>query len=178
MNAFLDGGSPILYYCTHEGLIMKRSLTGAAIFALLLSSVPLRALSLEDLNAVLDFTVTIKSLNKALEAGNYDAPRKFFALTGSYIDLLQADKESGTVIIELATGEWEGLEEVRSYRCLIRFQGPDYPTLFPARTPRRPDPALVLKHSRLLVIAFPVGVVELPGGRELWLLDGVYYRRL
>jgi hypothetical protein len=75
-------------------------------------------------------------------------------------------------------GEWIGLEDVKSYHCLVKFEGPEYLAAFPASAPRNPGPDVFVKSARMLVVALPVAVVELIDGRLLWLLDGVYLRRL
>jgi hypothetical protein len=158
---------------------MKRH--AAPVLALLVALVAplgLAAQSLAGLEKVMDLTATIKSLALQVDAGSYEAPAKFVILNGTYDSVLEADESAGTVIIELVTGEWIGLEDVKSYHCLVQFTGPEYLKAFPVKVPANAGPDVFAKSARLLVVAAPLGVVELTDGRTVWLLEGVYYRRL
>ena len=157
---------------------MKRKAACMVAVILALSAGFAWAQSLDDLDAILDFSVTIKTLSEAVERGEYDMEARFVALNGTLNSVFDADAETSTVIVEMVTGEWIGLEEVRSYHCLVRLMDPELFPLFPLNPPRVPEPEVFIKGSRLLVIAFPVAVVELGDGRLMWLLDGVYVRRL
>jgi len=156
---------------------MKKRVAAALALALLLP-LAASAQSLKDLEKVVDLQATIKSLSEKVEAGDYDAPPKFVILNGTLDSVFATDEESETVIIELATGEWIGLEDVKSYHCLVQLQGKEYLQAFPASPPRNPGPEVFVRSARLLVVAAPMGVVESVDGRLLWLLEGVYLRRL
>jgi hypothetical protein len=170
----IDGGEPLHYYAD-----MKRNAAPVlALLVALVAPVGLSAQSLSSLEKVMDLTATIKTLAEQVAAGNYEAPAKFVILNGTFDSVFETDEATGTVVIELVSGEWIGLEDVRSYHCLIRFTGAEYLKTFPATPPRNPGPEIFAKSARLLVVAAPYGVVELADGRLLWLLDGVYHRRL
>lgn len=158
---------------------MKRHLAAAlAVVMALGATATVSSQDLQDLLSLVDLDVTIKSLAVGVDQGNYDAPPKFFLLNGSLDSVLEADEASSTVIIEMVTGEWVGLEDVKSYHCLIRFEGEDYFKAFPVTVPRDAGPEVFARSSRIMVVAYPFAVVELADGRLLWLLDGVYLRRL
>ncbi len=145
---------------------------------LALAAMPAASQTIGELEQILDYTVTIKSLSAGVDQGIYEAEQKFVVLDGTYSELFQADVETGEVYIEVATGEWIGLEDVESYHCLIRFTGAEYVELFPARAGRNTREDAILKGARMLIICLPLGVVELADGRLMWLLDGIYYRIL
>lgn len=149
-----------------------------ALVILVFAALPGAAQTIEELEQVLDYTVTIKSLSEGVEQGIYELDAKFVVLDGTYSEFFDADPETGTVIVEVATGEWQGLETVESYHCLIRFIGPEYVELFPARVTRDTREDAIIKGARMLIVAYPLGVVELGDGRLIWLLDGIYYRIL
>ena len=144
----------------------------------ILAAFPVASQTIDGLQQVLDYTITIKSLSEAVERGDYEPPAKFVILDGTYSELFDADPETGTVYIEVATGEWIGLEDVKSYHCLIRLVGDEYVDLFPARVSRDTREDAIVKGARMLIVALPLGVVELGDGRLIWLLDGIYYRLL
>ena len=148
------------------------------LLLILVAPAALRAQSVKDLEKVVDLEATIKSLSQRADAGDYKALPKFVILNGSLDNVFDTDESAATVIVELATGEWIGLEDVKSYHCLVRFQGEKYLQAFPAIPPRNAGPEVFARSSRLLVVAAPMGVVELQDGRIVWLLDGVYLRRL
>lgn len=149
-----------------------------ALLLALTATLPLPARSVRDLQEIVDLTTTIKSLAEQIERGEYDAPERYVILNGSFAGVFETDEATSTVVVEMATGEWIGLEDVKSYHCLVRFEGPDYLRAFPASPPRDAGPEVFARSARMLVVAMPVAVVELGDGRLLWLLDGVYLRRL
>jgi hypothetical protein len=133
-----------------------------------------------DFDAVVDFSVSLKTL-AAAAAGEAALPAgRFFILEGTVSDLTVLDKEEGSfrARIELISGEWIGMEDVKSYTCLVDFSGPAFVEAFPARAPREPGPGVVVLNSRLLVVARPVGSVASPQGGRRILLEGVHFRLL
>jgi hypothetical protein len=142
----------------------------------------LSALSRDDFNRVVDFTVTIKSLSevpKEKEAEFLKAS-KILLLNGTVASLsfLNPEEDRFSVQVELISGEWEGLEAVKSYRCAVIFQGSQYFRTFPARPPRNPDPSVVAPNNRILAVVRPIRIITGEDGRPLWLLEGFFVRRL
>jgi len=133
-----------------------------------------------DFDAVVDFSVSLKSLAAAAAGEAVLPPGRLFILEGIVSELTVLDKEAGSfrARIELISGEWIGTEEVKSYTCLVDFSGPAYAAFFPARPPRDPGPGVVVLNARLLVVARPVGSVAGPQGGRRILLEGVHYRVL
>jgi hypothetical protein len=157
---------------------MRRNATLMLVSVLVQLAAGVHAQTLSDLNAAVDLETTIRSLAEGVESGDYEAPPKYFVLNGTLDSVFETDEASSMVVIEMVTGEWIGLDEVRSYHCLIRFEGEQYVRAFPANVPRDAGPEIFARNSRLMVVAAPVAVVELTDGRLLWLLDGVYLRRI
>lgn len=135
----------------------------------------------EDFEEVVDFSITLKSLNRLLEdnqAAELDKDR-FVIVSGtvSSIAFLDKKKNSYTVQLELVSGEWIELEEVKSYKCRIIFRGPQFYTLIPRRIPKGgATNDMVVESSRVIIIAIVVEPVETEQGEEVWLLDGHYIR--
>jgi len=170
----IDGGGPLIYY----GGMKRHAAPALALVLALAAPAVLSSQSLASLEKVVNLAATIKSLSEQVAKGDYEAPPKFVVLNGTLDSVFETDEKAATVVIELVTGEWIGLEDVKSYHCLIRFEGAEYLKSFPVTPPRNPGPEVFAKSARLLIVAFPVSVVELADGRLLWLLDGVYLRRL
>lgn len=161
---------------------MKRA-TAAAAFLLLLFIVSASyCLESPDFDAVVDFSVTIKTLSGLDEtaAKAYGLMDRFLLLDGTVTNLLVLDpkKDSYTVQLELVSGEWIGLEEVRSYSCWVLFSGPQFAAVFPRRVPRKPPPGIVANNSHILVVARALQKVEVAEGQSAWVLEGVHVRRL
>ena len=80
--------------------------------------------------------------------------------------------------IELITGEWIGLEDVKAYSCYVDFAGSEYFRMFPARPPRGANRDLVMLNSRVLVVGRVVDVSATPTGAKRVLVDGIYIRSI
>ena len=135
-----------------------------------------------DFDAVADFSVTIKTLSKLDEAtaAAYGLMDRFLLLDGTVTDILVKDsnEESYLVQIELVSGEWIGLDEVRSYSCRVVFSGPRFAKVFPARVPRNPPPEAIKANDTILIVASLLQTVEIGEGETAWVLEGIYARRL
>ena len=136
------------------------------------------ALSRAELERVIDVSVTLKSLAVAAESGSPVPAGKTVLLSGTVSDVNILDKDPATfkVRLELITGEWIGLEDVKSYTCYVDFSGADFSRLIPARPPREANRDLVTLNSRVIVIGRVVGVTATAlGGRQV-LVDGAFIR--
>lgn len=140
----------------------------------------LPALSRADLERVIDFSVTLKSLAAAADSGAPVPAGRNVLLSGTVSDVTILDKDPAAfkVRIELITGEWIGLEDVKSYYCYVEFTGPDYVKVFPARAPRGANRDLVTLNSRVLVVGRVVNVGTTPLGARRVLVDGAYIRTI
>ncbi len=131
---------------------------------------------------VADFGITIKTLTRIgpREASAYQLDQRYLILNGTVAGLtfVSAERDTFAVEVELVSGEWIGLEEVRSYRCLVRFEGPEFYATFPRRAPRNPAGPIVTMDDRVLVVARAVSVEQTESGEYLWVLRGVHVRLL
>ncbi|HTZ51841.1 MAG TPA: hypothetical protein VMF68_09290 [Spirochaetia bacterium] len=152
----------------------------ALVSVLLLAASSLPGLSRADLDRVIDFSVTLKSLATAAEQGSALPQGKTVLLSGTVSDvaILNKDEAGFKVRIELISGEWIGLDDVKAYTCYVEFSGPEYARLFPARPPREPNRQLVTPNSRVLVLGRVVGVTADPQGARRVLVDGAYIRSI
>ncbi len=159
---------------------MRRPVPVLAGLLLLAGAAILPALSRADLERVIDFSVTLKALASATEQGARLPEGKTVLLSGTVSDvaIVNKDPASFKVRIELITGEWIGLDDVKAYACYVEFTGAEYARLFPARPPREADRRLVTLNSRVLLLGRVVGVTTTPMGDRRALVDGAYIRAI
>jgi hypothetical protein len=153
---------------------MRRSVPVLAC-VLLLVGAALPALTRADLERVVDPSVTLT----AVAEGTAPLPAgRLVLLTGTVSDVTILDKETETfrVRIELITGEWIGLEDVKSYACYVEFSGSDYYKVFPAKAPRDAVQGVISLNSRVVLVGRPRGVVSTPLGAKRVLVEGVFVR--
>jgi hypothetical protein len=158
---------------------MRRSVPVVACLLLLVAAF-LPALSRADLDRVIDLSVTLKSLATAAEQGSALPQGRTVLLSGTVSDvsILSKDEAGFKVRIELITGEWIGLDDVKAYTCYVEFTGAEYARMFPARPPREPNRQLVTLNSRVIVLGRVVGVTATPLGARRVLVDGAYIRSI
>jgi hypothetical protein len=159
---------------------MRRSRPALACFLLLVGPALLPALSRADFDRVVDFSVTLERL-AAVAAGKEPLPvGRMFLLSGTVSDVTIINREEAAfkVRIEVITGEWIGLEDVKSYACYIDFSGPEYFKIFPAKAPRTADPDVVTLNTRILVVGAPVNITTTPLGEKRVLLQGAHIRTI
>jgi hypothetical protein len=141
---------------------------------------PLLAYDREDFDRVLDFAATVKTLDalSAAQARERGLATRLLLLDGTVTSLqfLDAEQASFALEMELVSGEWIGLEDVKIYRCRVRLKGPAFFRQFPRRAPKNPEPSQVVLNDRVLVVAKAVERVTNEAGQSLWLLDGLYVR--
>jgi hypothetical protein len=156
---------------------MRRSLLLVAT-VLLCATGPLPALSRADFDRIVDFSVTLKSLSLAAQRGEPLPAGKLVVVTGTVADvnILQPSREAFKVRVELISGEWIGLEEVRSYTCYLDFSGSEFFSMFPARPPQSPPPGVVVANARVVAVGSVVQVTTDHQGNKLALLQGLHIR--
>ncbi len=159
---------------------MRRSVQLLACVILLLGAVVLPALSRGDFDRVVDFSVTLKTL-AAVADGKAPLPTgKMLLLSGtvSDVNILNKDAQGFKVRIELITGEWIGLEDVKAYACYVEFSGPEFFKVFPARPPRTATPDVISLNSRVVVVCSPLDIVNTPQGEKHVRAAGAYIRTI
>jgi hypothetical protein len=143
----------------------------AVLLLLLILAPSASAIGRADFDAVVDFSVTLKTIAAAAE-GNARLPaNKLFLLDGTVSDITVLDKEPGSykVRIRLLSGEWIGLEDVKGYSCFVTVSGAEYAGMFTSK---------VQTNSRIIVLARAVGVTTTALGEKLMSLDGLALRVL
>jgi len=151
-----------------------------ALALLLAFPLCLSALDRRDFERVVDFSVTLKTLAGLSEHQARGLAGRLLLLDGTVAGLqfLDPEEASFAVELELVGGEWIGEEDVKIYRCRVRFSGPLFFDRFPRRAPRFPSPEQILLNDRLLVVARLAGRTASEDGSPLWVLDGLYARPL
>lgn len=141
---------------------------------------PLLAYDREDFDRVVDFSATVKTLEtlSTAQARERGLLARLVLLDGTVTSLqfLNAEEAGFALEMELVSGEWIGLEDVKIYRCRVRFQGPAFFRQFPRRAPKNPEPAQVVLNDRVLIVAKAVARVGDEAGQSLWLLEGLHVR--
>lgn len=148
--------------------------------ALLLAAPLAFSLSLRDVTAVLDPTVTLASLSAAAAAGApLPGAGKLVVLTGvvQSVEILTRDAQGFQAEIELVEGEWHGVSSISLYRCIVELAGP----AFAARLAARPSPSvaareLILPNERILVLGEVEGTRTYPNGEIVPVVVGSYVR--
>jgi len=151
-----------------------------AIALLLASPLYLSAYDRQDFDRIADFSVTIKTLSSLSENQARGLAGRLLVLDGTIASMqfLNAEEPSFAVELELVGGEWVGTEDVKIFRCRVRFSGTEYFRRFPRRSPRSPSPEQIVLNDRLLVVARLAGRAAAEDGSPLWVLDGLHARPL
>ncbi|MQY76429.1 MAG: hypothetical protein GH155_02230 [Spirochaeta sp.] len=156
---------------------MKRKISFILLIpALLLCHQSLPAYSKSDFDKILEFSTSLKNLEQSafLENG------KLLLLNGtvSNLQVLDKEKESFKIMVEIVAGEWIGLDEVRSYRCFVLFAGKDFFSIFPSRKPKNPSAEMIFLNDRIILLAKASPSTEEMREQGIWLLDGLHVRQL
>ena len=148
-------------------------------FTLLVSvSVLAPAVSRAEFERIVDFSITLKSLSVAAEGNASLSTARLAMLDGTVSEVTILDKEQETfrARIELISGEWFGLDDVKSYACYVEFAGPEFFKVFPAKAPRNPGPNVIVQNTRVVVVARPLQVIKTPLGEKQVLAEGLLIR--
>ena len=158
---------------------MSKSLPLLACAFLLLAAPAARGATQGDFDRIVDIDTTLKSLADEAAGGAVPTGR-IVILDGTVSDVNIVDKNEGTfkVRIQIISGEWLGLEDVKSYTCYVDFSGSQYFRVFPARAPAAAKPGIVALNSRVLVVGRPISVVFSPQGERTVLVQGIHVRTI
>jgi hypothetical protein len=151
-----------------------------ALVLLLSFPLCLSAFDRKDFDRIADFSVTLKTLAGLSENQARALAGRLLLLDGTvaYVQFLDPEEASFAVELELVGGEWVGVEDVKIYRCRVRFSGPEFFPRFPRRAPRTPDPGQILLNDHLLVVARLAERTTAADGSPVWVLDGLHARPL
>ena len=152
--------------------------TAVVLALVLLAPAAALAATRADFDRVVDFSVTLKSLAAAADGTQPLPTGKMIVLTGTVSSVTIVNKDPATfqVRIELITGEWFGLDDVKAYSCYVDFTGQEFFRIFPARAPAQPTPDMVLQNARVLVAGRATSIVTTPLGEKRVVVDGASIR--
>ena len=132
-------------------------------------------------DSLVDFSITLKDFDK-LNLEEYDPIllRKTLILDGKInsIEYLNDSIEKFAVVVELVKGEWIGLEEIATYRCLVVFEGSEFVDNFKSREETNSVLHHIMPKSRVIIAGKLRQQVELDTDTLIWLVDGLYIRKI
>ncbi|TVQ99532.1 MAG: hypothetical protein EA403_12910 [Spirochaetaceae bacterium] len=128
----------------------------------------------------IDFTLSLEEIHHRIEDGDIESlfTGRAVLLDGviAEITVIDPEPESFFAQIDLVTGRWRGLDEIRLYRAYVFVQGPRFAAMIPASPPREPDPDLLTVNSRIMVAGALVDLFDEPDGGVAPVIDGFHLR--
>jgi hypothetical protein len=152
--------------------------TACALLACGLVCVSAPAQTRAAFDAIVDFSVTLKTLSAAAAGEAVLPANRLLLLEGSISEIVVLDDrpQAWKVRVELMAGEWIGVEAVLGYRCWVTFAGPAYADVFPAEVPDEPSPDYLPLHTRVLVLARAPAPAVTPLGEKVMAVEGLAVR--
>ena len=133
-------------------------------------------------DTIINFDLTLKKIVKLVESGNSNDidMDQYIILDGIVSDriILASDKENFVGRLEISYGEWEGLENVAIYKCLIQIQGLEFASMIPARRSRTPNPNEITLNTHLLILGKYLGYNEDDSGNKTPVIGGYKLRKI
>ena len=130
--------------------------------------------------ATVDFSITLQEIHRILEdEGPAGLPtERTLVIDGVVAEILVIDPEpeSFLVQIELVTGRWIGLEEIRLYRAYVFVQGPQFFERVSAGAAANDQRDVVTPNSRIIVLGNIVDVFVDEDGTSAPIIDGIDLR--
>jgi hypothetical protein len=128
-----------------------------AVFALMFSCLALSVLpSLEkkDFDKIVDFSLDIKEISRIVQAPGFD-PRAhsravIFEGAVNGVLVLNPDPAEFLAEIEVAGGEWEGLDRISIFRVFVYVMGPDFARRITGNPEEKAGDAIA-RNARVLV---------------------------
>jgi hypothetical protein len=135
----------------------------------------------EEFSAVVDFNVTLKDAALAAAEGDVAAQsEKYVIFYGTVQSRMVVTPEPEAFVgeIMLVSAEWVGYEDIRMYRCVVRFEGSEYVERIPTRPPRRPSEALIPLDTNVIITGKIIGIRTETDGTRIPVLTGQNIRIL
>ena len=118
----------------------------------------------EDVERLLDFSLTTAGLSELVAAGKFDQidPERLLILNGTVASTLVFDENPETylALVELVDARWDGPASISVHRVYVLLEGPAFAPRLPARVPAEAGPDLIAPNRQLLVIARFEGVAD------------------
>ena len=133
----------------------------------------------DDLNKIIDIKVTLKDLatnqtltNELIQSG------KYVFVSGTIVSRVVINQEIEDYLaeIEIVDGEWQGFDDVFSYKSIIQLSGSDFHGRIPVRRSRREIPGEIKLNSNVIILAKIIGYKKNDSNEEIPLLQGFYLR--
>jgi hypothetical protein len=160
---------------------MHRKIVIFLIFAGLLA-LPLTADVKEDFDSVVDFNITLEEIDRYYEVNGVVPPftDKLLVVEGaiSTLEVLSEEPESFLALVEIVSGEWLGMEDVKMYSCLVLLQGPEFAERIPKRRSRREVPNQINPNSHVLIVGRIIDVAPEWGEHPIAIMEGFYLRTI
>ncbi len=115
----------------------------------------------EGFDSVVDFGIELSSLDDPKIVAEAVEDGRIVILEGLIGDSeIDSSGDVSRVWVTLVGGAWIGTDEVRSYSCMILFEGEKWLDVFPDAKPQNPADNYVPQGSRLLVAVKLLGINE------------------
>jgi len=136
--------------------------------------------SIQDFEEIVDFDFSIRELSRAAEGSGGDFPDRLVIIDGTVSAryVLDANRDTYVGQLELVGGEWLGVEEVVTYRCILLLQGTQFANAIPARRSRTKHPDEIDLNSRLLVVGTFLRLFDMEDGTTVPILDAFHIRKI
>ena len=152
----------------------------AFYFVLMLSAAAPGAQQHQLQAVTVDFSITLQEIHRILEdEGPAGLPTdRALVIDGVVAEIVVIDPEpeSFLVQIELVTGRWIGLEEIRIYRAYVFVQGPRFVERVSLRAAANDQYDVVTPNSRVIVLGNIVDVFVDEDGTSAPIIDGIDLR--
>ena len=130
----------------------------------------------------IDFALSLEEIHRRIENQDIDSlfTGRAVILDGVIADITVIDDDPDAFFaqIDLVTGRWRGLSEIRLYRAYVFVQGPGFAALIPSSPPLEPDPDLLAVNARVVVAGALVDLFDDPDGGIAPIIDAFHLRRI
>ncbi len=131
--------------------------------------------------SAVNFDMTLQKLSTLVTEGKANTinPKQFFVIGGivSAREILNADKNNFSAVLDLTAGHWEGTVKIDIYHCYVRLDGKAFVPMIPARRSRKPNPAEIKLNSKVLVLGTYLGYNEDEKGNKIPVIQGIQVRK-
>jgi hypothetical protein len=152
-----------------------------ALYMLIFAPFSIFGQTSDDFNAIVDFNTTLKDLHEAAVKGDDSTlPYRLVIIDGTVagLEVLVADEAEYLGQVILVSGEWQGVESVVKYQCVVLLEGERFVNAIPARRSRTPHPDEIQLNSRILVVARILGIVEWDSNSNITVLSAEHIRQI
>ncbi len=136
----------------------------------------------KEFDRIVDFSLSIKELDAIVKQERYDLldPDKMVIIDGAVasITIVEENEDRFLAELEVINGEWEGLERVYMYSCLVQVSGKGFFQRIPNKAMKSPLKDEISQNARILVVGSPQSIRQWEDGTNMLVLDGWYIRTI